>query len=169
MGAPVLDQNTDLAAPPGAGTDTNAQPDATTGAPVVKSKKNKAVDTVVPQDAQQPAEPPKTDQQIIDQQNADQQNADQQTGKKKKKDKGVDTLAPGDTQQNPDQQNSKKNKKNGQSGQQGQDKALSAPADGQTAPPGKGKKKKIEQPAGTDANGQPVCDPAVADCPPAQQ
>ncbi|MGB9142530.1 MAG: hypothetical protein WCB71_10090, partial [Aestuariivirga sp.] len=163
-GAPVLDQNTDLAAPPAAATGTNAQPDATTVAPVVKSKKNKAADTVVPQDAQQPAEPPKTDQQIIDQ-----QNADQQTGKKKKKDKGVDTLAPGDTQQNPDQQNGKKNKKNGQSGQQGQDKALSAPADGQTAPSDKGKKKKIEQPAGTDANGQPVCDPAVADCPPAQQ
>jgi hypothetical protein len=173
-GAPVLDQNSDLGAPPAAATGTNAQPDATTVVPVVKSKKNKAADTVVPQDAQQPAEPPKTDQQIIDQQNPDQQNADQQTGKKKKKDKGVDTLAPGDTQQNPDQQNpdqqnGKKNKKNGQSGQQGQDKALSVPADGQTAPPDKGKKKKIEQPAGTDANGQPACDPAVADCPPAQQ
>ena len=72
-GAPVLEQNGGQTAPPVAGTDTNAQPDATTFTPVVKSNKDKAVDTVVPQDAQQTAEPPKTDQLIIDQQNPDQQ------------------------------------------------------------------------------------------------
>jgi uncharacterized protein DUF6600 len=73
---------------------------------------------------------------------------------KPKKDKATGAVVPQDEQQNADQPDI--------------EKIVEAPANEQTAPPINKKKKKAEEPANTVQKGQPECDPAVTDCPPAQ-
>ena len=110
---------------------------------------------------------------------------------KPKKDKATGALAPLDEQQNADQPATRKKKKDAAStDQQDVDETVNVPAEEQTAPVDKKKKKRVEQPVveksveapaeeqtapaenkrkkKADQKGQPECDPAVTDCPPAE-
>jgi hypothetical protein len=157
------------------------QATTTTEEPVVKPKKDKATGAVVPQDAQQNADQPVTKKKKKDTASTDQQNgnetvnapAEEQTApvdkKKKKKDtastdqQNVDETVnvPAEEQQAP--ADKKKKKKDAAApDQQAVEKTAKAPAEEQTAPAENKKNKKADQ------KGQPECDPAVQECPPAQ-
>ena len=131
----------------------SGQAATTTEEPVTETKKDKATGAVVPQgqNADQPAaEEKKKDTASTDQQNVDETvnvPAEEQTAPVDKKKKKKDAAAA------PEQQAVEKN--------------VEAPAEEQTAP-AENKKTDVEQPANTDLKGKPECDPAVADCPPAQ-
>ena len=131
----------------------SGQAATTTEEPVTETKKDKATDAIVPQgqNADQPAaEEKKKDTASTDQQNVDETvnvPAEEQTAPVDKKEKKKDAAAA------PEQQAVEKN--------------VEAPAEEQAAP-AENKKTDVEQPANTDLKGKPECDPAVADCPPAQ-
>jgi uncharacterized protein DUF6600 len=121
----------------------------TTDEPVIKPKKDKAIGAVAPQDEQQDADQPATKKKkkkaavSTDQQNVDETvnvPAEEQAAPADKKKKKKDAAAPE---------------------QQAVEKSVEAPAEEQTAPADKKKKK-------ADQKGQPECDPAVSDCPPAE-
>ena len=138
--------------------------------PVTKSKKDKAAGAVVPQDAQQNADQPTTKKKKKDAVSTDQQNADQPAAKKKKKDAvstgqqnvGETVNAPSGEQAAPIDKKKKKKKDAAAPDQPVVEKTVKAPAGEQTAPAENKKKKKADQ------KGQPGCDPAAADCPPAE-
>ena len=131
----------------------SGQAATTTEEPVTETKKDKATGAVVPQgqNADQPAaEEKKKDTASTDQQNVDETvnvPAEEQTAPVDKKKKKKDAAAAPE--------------------QQAVEKSVEAPAEEQTAP-AENKKTDVEQPANTDLKGKPECDPAVADCPPAQ-
>ena len=131
----------------------SGQAATTTEEPVTETKKDKATGAVVPQgqNADQPAaEEKKKDTASTDQQNVDETvnvPAEEQTAPVDKKKKKKDAAAAPE--------------------QQAVEKSVEAPAEEQAAP-AENKKTDVEQPANTDLKGKPECDPAVADCPPAQ-
>ena len=132
----------------------SGQAATTTEEPVTETKKDKAIDAVTPQDEQQNAVQPATKKK-----KKDTASTDQQAIEKSVEAPAEEQMAPVD----------KKKKKKGAASpdQQAVEKSVEAPVEEQSAPV-ENKKKDIEQPANTGQKGKPVCDPAVADCPPAQ-
>lgn len=118
--------------------------------PVTKLKKDKATGAVAPLDEQQNAEQP-----ITKKKKKDAASTDQQAVEKTVEVPAEEQTAPVET---------KKKKVE----QPAVEKSVEAPVEEQTAPAENKKKKKAEQPANTGQKGKPECDPAVADCPPAE-
>ena len=149
------------------------QASTTTDEPVTKLKKKKATETVAPPEEQQNVEQPATKKKkkatvSTDQQNVDETvnaPAEEQTAPviNQKKKKKVDQQNVDETVNAPAEEQTAPviNKKKKKVDQQNVDETVNAPAEEQMAPV-ENKKKKAGK------KGQPECDPAVQECPPAE-
>lgn len=128
----------------------SGQAATTTDEPVTKSKKDKATGAIVPQDADQNAGQPAGKKKKKATVSTDQQNQDETVN------------APAEEQTAPVEKKKKKKKEAAAPEQPAVENTVEAPAEEQAAPAENKKKKKA------DKKGQTECDPAVADCPPAE-